>query len=292
MKLLAYLLAISLCLSCKSTKVNEQANAENLPPKQLNENPEVIPPRDDNSNIKALKNLNTTQDSLKTTENKPIEIEVTSLNFNHNNFNELLKKHVDEKGNVNYKGFKTDWKSLKQYINQLAQNTPQSTWSKNEILAYWINAYNALTIDLILRHYPVKSIKDIKDPWKQRFWKLNQKWYNLDEIEHQILRKMNEPRIHFAIVCASVSCPKLLNKAYSANNLDEDLTLTTKAFLNDASKNEISSQHIKLSKIFKWFAKDFKTEGSLIDFLNRYSDIKISANAKKSFKDYNWNLNE
>ena len=76
-------------------------------------------------------------------------------------------------------------------------------------LAFWMNAYNALTIDLILRNYPVDSIKDIKNPWDQRLWKLGDKWYNLNQIEHDILRKMDEPRIHFGIVCASFSCPKL-----------------------------------------------------------------------------------
>ena len=102
---------------------------------------------------------------------------------------------------------------------------------------------------------------------------------------------MDEPRIHFAIVCASVSCPKLQNTAFTASNLDEQLTNATKEFLADTSKNELSEDNIKISKIFKWFKKDFEKNGSLIDFLNQYSDITISASAKKSYTDYNWNLN-
>ena len=149
-----------------------------------------------------------------------------------------------------------------------------------------------MTIDLILRHYPLKSIKDIEKPWEQRFWKLGNKWYNLEEIEHQILRKMNEPRIHFAIVCASYSCPKLQNYAFVASNLEDQLTIATKEFLNDSKRNSITESAVGLSKIFQWFAKDFKQNSSLIGFLNEYSDIKISEKAKKGFKDYSCALNE
>ncbi|WP_299553922.1 DUF547 domain-containing protein [Seonamhaeicola sp.] len=210
----------------------------------------------------------------------------------HDAWDNLLKLHVTPKGNVNYKGFKKDHRKLNDYIRHLGENMPTKDWLKHHELAYWINAYNAFTIDLILRHYPVKSIKDIKDPWKQRHWKLGDVWYNLDEIEHQILRKMDEPRIHFAINCASVSCPKLQNTAFSSTNLDQQLTKATKDFLSDTTKNQISEDQIELSKLFQWFAKDFKKYGSLIDFLNRYSDVQISEKAKKRFMDYNWGLNE
>ncbi len=212
--------------------------------------------------------------------------------FNHNNWNNLLHKYVSNQGKVNYKGFKTDRKTLLNYITSLSENMPNDSWTKEDKLAYWINAYNAMTIDLILRHYPTESIKNIKDPWDQRYWKLGGEWYNLNEIEHDILRKMEEPRIHFGIVCASFSCPKLQNRAFTADNLNNQLTLATKEFLSDSNRNEISENSIKLSKIFQWFAKDFKQNGNLIDFLNKYSSIKISAKAKKSFKDYDWTLNE
>lgn len=212
--------------------------------------------------------------------------------FNHKTFNDLLQKHVSEAGNVNYKGFKTNYKVLLSYIEQLDKNIPNDSWSKEQKLSFWINAYNAMTIDLILRYYPINSIKDIKDPWKQRHWQLGGKYYNLDEIEHDILRKMDEPRIHFAIVCASYSCPKLQNKAFTASNLEAQLTNAAKEFLSDPERNIISKDELELSKIFQWFAKDFKQNGSLIDFLNRYSEVEISKNAKKRFKDYSWDLNE
>jgi hypothetical protein len=221
------------------------------------------------------------------------QIDSNSSQNNHRLWNELLAKYVSFKGNVDYNGFKQDSKNLSSYISTLqADYSSIEEYSKAQKLAYWINAYNALTIDLILRNYPLNSIKDIKDPWDQRLWKFGEKWLNLNDIEHKILRKMDEPRIHFAIICASESCPKLLNKAYSANNLEEQLSIATKDFLSDASKNELSENSIKLSKIFKWFAKDFKTKGSLIKFLNQYSEVTINENAKKSYKDYSWELND
>ena len=116
--------------------------------------------------------------------------------------------------------------------------------------------------------------------------------YNLNEIEHEILRKMDEPRIHFAIVCASFSCPKLSNKAYLSNNIEAQLTRATKDFLEDPLRNNLSENDIKISKIFKWFAKDFKKNGSIIDFINKFAPITIDQNANKKFKDYNWTLNE
>lgn len=212
--------------------------------------------------------------------------------FNHDSWNNLLKTHVSSNGNVNYNGFKNNRKALTNYITSLGKSIPNEKWSKEDKLAYWINAYNAMTIDLIIRNYPIKSIKDIKDPWDQRLWKLGDKWYHLNQIEHQILRKMNEPRIHFGIVCASFSCPKLQNKAFTASNIEAQLTAATKEFLIDKNRNEIASNTIKISKIFKWFSIDFKQNGSLIDFLNQYSEVQISSNAKKSYKDYNWDLNE
>ncbi|OUR94527.1 hypothetical protein A9Q87_02520 [Flavobacteriales bacterium 34_180_T64] len=212
--------------------------------------------------------------------------------FDHSTWDALLKTYVSEQGNVNYKELKAERSKITNYITELSNNIPKDSWSTNDKMAYWINAYNAMTVDLILRNYPLKSIKDIEKPWEQRLWKLHNKWYNLDEIEHQILRKMNDPRIHFGIVCASVSCPKLQNEAFIASKLDDQLTHATRTFLADTNENSLSENSLKLSKIFKWFAKDFKQNGTLIEFLNTYTDITISEQAKKNYKDYNWNLND
>ena len=243
-------------------------------------------------------NKNTTASSGDTMEATDEEVaietieEITSKIFDHSKFNALLQEHVSNQGNVNYVGIRNDWQSLRDYIASLGSNMPITNWSKEEKLAYWINAYNSMTIDLILRHYPVSSIKDIDNPWKQRFWKLGDKWYNLDEIEHQIIRKMGEPRIHFALVCAAVSCPKLYNHAFTAENLESSLGTLTREFLADTSKNKIAEDRIEISKIFEWFTKDFKQNGSLIDFLNKYTEVQISDTAKKKYKVYNWDLND
>lgn len=212
--------------------------------------------------------------------------------FNHNAWNDILKKHVSKLGNVNYNSIKSNRKELTNYIASLGDNMPNNTWVKEDKLAYWINAYNAMTVDLIVRNMPIKSIKNIKDPWDQRLWKLGSKWYNLDQIENKILRKMDEPRIHFAIVCASFSCPKLQNEAFTASKLETQLTNATRGFLSDTKRNKISENRIELSKIFKWFKKDFEQNSSLTDFLSKYLDITVLDKAKKSYLDYNWYLND
>ena len=205
---------------------------------------------------------------------------------------ELLQKHVSDDGNVNYKGFKQDWSSLKRFIQTLSTQTPYEHWSKEQVLCYWINAYNALTIDLILRHYPVESIKDIRNPWKQALWTLGDKTYDLDTIEHEILRKMQEPRIHFAIVCASYSCPKLKNSAFTPDQLNDQLQQATTDFINDPKRNELSENSLEISKIFKWFRNDFEEEQNFVDFLNQYTEIEISKTAQIRYQTYNWDLND
>lgn len=212
--------------------------------------------------------------------------------MNHSKWNALLQKHVSNKGSVDYKGFQKDAVELKSYLDQLTKNVPAKSWTKNAVLAYWINTYNAFTVKLILDNYPTKSIKNIGDPWGKKFFTLGTKKYSLEEVEHEILRKMNEPRIHFAINCASFSCPNLLNEAYKSETLDKQLTDATKSFIADKTKNTITKDKLVISKIFDWFSGDFKKKGSIIDFLNQYSAVKINPQAKISYKEYNWNLNE
>jgi hypothetical protein len=196
-------------------------------------------------------------------------------------FNKLLQNHVSEKGVVNYRGFIKDNKSFSDFLSILSENTPTSNWSREEKLAFWMNTYNAFTIKLIIDHYPLKSIKNIKKPWDKRFFKIGNKNYSLNDIEHQILRKMNDPRIHFGINCASYSCPTLSNKAFTAATVDKELDVLAGQFINDPKRNTLTENSVELSKIFQWFAKDFKKEGSLIDYLNKYAKIRIQQNAKK-----------
>ncbi|WP_462253247.1 DUF547 domain-containing protein [Ekhidna sp.] len=220
----------------------------------------------------------------------------------HNSFDQLLQKYVDDQGIVNYKGLKQDRAKLKSYLAILENNAPQKSWTRDQKLTYWINAYNAYTLDLILEHYPVKSIKEIgstiKIPfvstaWDVKFINIGGKEYDLNNIEHGIIRKeFNEPRIHFALVCAAVSCPKLQNRAYTPEKLEEQLTQAAKQFLANPSKNKISSNKATLSKLFNWYGGDFKTEGTLIEYINKYAPTKLDKNAKIAWMDYNWDLNE
>ena len=156
----------------------------------------------------------------------------------HQLWNELLKAYVKPNGQVDYKGFIREKPKLERYLKLLSENAPdRSKWSKNEQLAYWINVYNAYTVKLIVDYYPTKSIRDlgprikiplIKDVWHYKFFKIAGVDMSLDEVEHSILRKeFEEPRIHFAINCASVSCPPLLNEAFVASNLENQLMRVT-----------------------------------------------------------------
>ncbi len=217
-------------------------------------------------------------------------------------WNELLKANVSADGKVNYKGFIKEKAKLEAYLKTISENAPdRKTWSKDEQLAYWINAYNAFTVKLIVDNYPVESIKNlgpsikiplVSDVWHYKFFKIGGQEFSLDEIEHSILRKeFDEPRIHFAINCASVSCPPLLNEAFETKTIDAQLDRVAKGFIN-STRNKITPDAVQISSIFSWFKGDFTKNGSLIDFLNKYSKVKIKSNAKVSHLDYNWSLNE
>lgn len=221
----------------------------------------------------------------------------------HSIFDKLLKKYVNDKGLVNYKGFKADEKVLDQYLAMLSKGAPASSWSKNEQMAYWINAYNAFTIKDVVKHYPIESIKDIGSkiqipfvttPWAEKFFTIGGQKMSLDNIEHGTLRKKyNDPRIHFSLVCASISCPRLRNEAYTADKLDAQLNDQGSDFLNNPVKNKIGKDEAKLSKYFDWYKGDWKENGqSVVKWVNKYSTTKITDNTKIDYMDYNWNLNE
>ncbi|MBD0851628.1 DUF547 domain-containing protein [Maribacter arenosus] len=212
--------------------------------------------------------------------------------IDHTSWDHLLKKYVDNHGNVDYKEFKQDRQRLDDYLVYLAENPIADTASAEEQLAFYINLYNAGTVQLILDHYPLKSIKDIFRPWGKDRIKIGSETYSLGEIEHDILRNMDEPRIHFAINCASYSCPRLLNEAFSASKIEKQLEKATSQFINDPSKNNIKRNAVALSKIFKWYNDDFTNKNSLIDFVNKYADIEILQDVDIDYLTYDWGLNE
>lgn len=230
-----------------------------------------------------------------------LEYNEKSSIHSHEIWNQLTKRNVAKNGFVNYKGFIKDSTLLNKYLSQLSKNHPKSSWSDNQQKAYWINAYNAFTIKLIVDNYPVESIKDlggsiyrVNTPWDIKFIKIEDETYHLNDLEHNILRKQwDDARIHAAVNCASVSCPKLMQGAYIPEKLDAQLDAQMRDFINDKTKNKISKDKAYLSKLFKWFSGDFKVNhDSIVAYINQYSDVKIDKNTKIEYLDYNWNLNE
>lgn len=292
-KLMYLLLLFVTCISCGTQqKTTENITAVNKSMIDSVNAQHDKPAKNDSINIKNSE-LIVTSDSIVYNGTREFAGTAEIVHFSHKAWNELLQKYVSDEGLVDYTGLKNDSQKLLFYLYDLRENEPTDDWSREEKLAYWINAYNAMTVDLILDSYPArKDIKEIRNPWKQRRWKIGDKVYNLDEIEHDILRKMNEPRIHFAINCASFSCPPLLNEAFTANKLETQFAKVTKEFINDSKRNTITKNELEISKIFRWFKEDFEQNGSLIDFLNKYSAIKIDKNADIDYKDYDWSLNE
>ena len=226
-------------------------------------------------------------------------------------YSNILKRSVKD-GLVDYKNLVDD-KQLDKYLQQLSETNPDNL-SKNEKLAFWINAYNAFTIQIVRDNYPIESINELstggriighllgKTVWDKVFITINNKNYSLNDIEHKILRKMDEPRIHFAIVCASISCPELLNEAYEADKIDAQLESQAIIFLNDESRNQFAIENRKasISEIFNWFGEDFgKDDKEILQYVSKFLPVSVRTDIKQnvkqwevSFKDYNWNLNE
>jgi len=218
----------------------------------------------------------------------------------HSLYGELLKKYVKD-SMVNYQGFKNEEQRLDEYLQILNKTNPEEL-PRKEQFAFYINAYNACTIKLILKHYPgVKSIKDIgslwRSPWKIRFCKINGKTFTLDEIEHNILRlRFKDPRVHFAVNCASKDCPPLIAEPYQGTILDQQLDANTRAFLNNPRKNRLEGDTLYVSSIFKWFEDDFKAD--VVGFFLTYADEDLKKRLlvkreqiKIKHLDYDWSLN-
>lgn len=220
--------------------------------------------------------------------------------LDHSLYAGLLKKYVNH-GVVNYQGFNNEEPVLDQYLKVL-QTVDSNMLSRHEQFAFYINAYNAWTIKLILSVYPgVKSIKELgslfKSPWKKKICRIDGKIMTLDDIEHGILRpRFKDPRVHFAINCAAKSCPPLRSEPYQGNVLDQQLDEMTGAFVNDFESNRLENQTLYVSRIFKWFKKDFNND--IIGFFLKYTkgNLKTQLEADKEkikvkYLDYNWSLN-
>ena len=220
--------------------------------------------------------------------------------IDHSLYAGLLKKYVKD-GVVNYQGFKNEESVLDKYLKVL-EAVDSKILSRNEQFAFYINAYNAWTIKLILSGYPgIRSIKDMgslfKSPWKKKISRIDGKIITLDDIEHNILRpRFKDPRVHFAINCAAKSCPPLRSEPYREGELDQQLDEMTRAFINDLENNRLEDHTLYVSSIFKWFKEDFNKD--IIDFFLKYAkgDLKeqLEANKEKikvKYLDYDWSLN-
>nr|WP_159822993.1 DUF547 domain-containing protein [Colwellia sp. 20A7] len=238
----------------------------------------------------------------------------------HEPWQALLSKHVKSINNdhstaVDYAGFKKEEVTLNHYLTSLS-NINQATfdqWSNAKQLAFLINAYNAWTVSFILTEYPeLESIKDLgslfSSPWSKEFVSLLGKKRSLDEVEHELIRGSGnypDPRIHFAVNCASIGCPALRGEAYTESKLEQQLQQQTIRFLSDESRNKLTTKELQISSIFKWyggdFEKGFRGTNSLTSFILLYSGaLNLTETQQKllkmnqvdiDFLDYNWDLN-
>ena len=247
----------------------------------------------------------------------------SALDHSHKAWDELLKKHVRyvQSGNasrVDYAGFARDRAQLKAVLDDYQKVTRAEFdgWGKPQQQAFLVNAYNAFTIEKILTRYPaIKSIREFGtvfgNPWKDKFFTLFGEPSYLDQVEHEILRKdgvYDDPRVHVAVVCASIGCPMLRNEAFTSERLEAQLEDAMRRFMSDRSRNRYNAQakRLEISKIFDWYGKDFerghKGYASVKGAAARYAELLADAPADReavrsqaaevTFLDYDWALND
>lgn len=235
---------------------------------------------------------------------------VLATTLDYSPYQKVLDNFVVESAQstkVKYSALKNDSADLNQFNKAVSavQISEFKKWSESDQIAFLINSYNSFTLQLIVDHYPVKSIKDIGgifgNPWKKKFFKFLGETSNLDRIEHEILRKnYREPRIHFAVNCASIGCPPLQKTVYEGEKLEKQLAFVAQNFIKSSNFNRYDSgtHSLMLSSIFKWYGADFGNEEQLRKFiadqLGATGELRESLlkTAKIQFLEYDWNLNE
>jgi Protein of unknown function, DUF547 len=255
-----------------------------------------------------------------------ISVATEAFDHSYQSYDQVLRKYVSN-GLVDYAGLLRNRRSIDAVIGQLKSvKAPEyNGWNRKEQLAFWINAYNAWFLQIVINHYPIKktrllgfiypdnSVQQIPGIWKEIKLDTAGTKVSLDEMEHKILRPVfKEPRIHFAIVCASVGCPQLQNEAYTPSKLEQQLEDSARRFINNASKVRLrrTQKQLQVSKIFKWFADDFArfgrpewrkwysgAEAGVVGFISRYlppDDVKFLHDNAVSldYLEYDWSLNE
>ncbi len=249
-----------------------------------------------------------------------------SLNFDYTLYSGILKAYVDDSGMVNYKQLKANRTNLDTFVQAMADLDPKqlAKWDEQTRLAFYINAYNALTLKAIIDNYPIKaswlksrvypknSIRQIPGVWKKIKFGVAGQQVTLDHIEHKILRKkFHEPRIHMALVCAAMGCPPLRNEPYLPAKLDVQLSDQSRRFLKPPEKFRLVDNTLYLSPIFKWFGKDFVADygsdkafegygqpaAAVLSFISENVGPDVRERLKQlrlklKYSDYDWSLNE
>ncbi|MEZ9397886.1 DUF547 domain-containing protein [Vibrio splendidus] len=226
--------------------------------------------------------------------------EANSTQVSHQDWQQFLDSYLVKQGQhtlVRYQAVSTSDKAkLKQYIKRLEQLNPLN-YSKAEQYAYWVNLYNAVTVDLILDAYPIKSITKLGGlfsfgPWGDDVVVVNGMTLTLNDIEHRILRPIwQDPRTHYAVNCASLGCPNLQSQAFTSDNTETLLELAAVEYINSDKGVLVNNNQLQLSSIYEWFAVDFGTEKQLIQHLDQYRTKPVTNTEKISF-DYDWSLNQ
>jgi|GEM_PF-3071120 len=227
-------------------------------------------------------------------------------------YNGLLRKHINRTGDIHYRGFQVDSAKLNTYFDYLESITPgDSAWSRADSMAFFINAFNAATIHLIIQYYPIPSITEIgkephgaentnwiKDvspetttPFDLPVIRIGGRNRSLNEIRNQ-LREFDDPRIHFALVNGTHGAPKLARSSYAGPVLNEQLEEAVRYFFQLPYKNRLSPSKPELAPLMRDFAADFQTDSTVIlDFVNRYSRVQLNPAATPTFLPYDWRLN-
>jgi len=232
--------------------------------------------------------------------------ETSSTEVSHQAWQQILDTYLDSEhiSGVNRFDYaavtKADRRLLNDYLDALQEIDPHLL-SRAEQLAYWINFYNALTVQVVLEEYPVESIRNIRflsspfGPWDKNLVKVKNQNLSLNDIEHEILRPIwKDPRIHFAVNCASIGCPNLIGEVFSAANSDELMEAAASDFINHRRGVEISSEKITLSSIFDWYGDDFgSNESEILDFIRQYRHTSYETDNITSIEyQYDWALNQ
>jgi len=231
----------------------------------------------------------------------------SNATINHETWDNWLKSFVStDADGVNRVAYgsvtQTDRKQLKTYIDDLT-SLQISDYNRDQQRAYWINLYNALTIDIVLKHYPLESIRNISSglfssgPWRLKLAQIEGEALTLDDIEHRILRPIwQDPRIHYAVNCASLGCPNLQPSAFTAENTENLLQTAAREFINSARGARVIDNKLQVSRIYDWFEKDFGgNEAGVIKHLRQYATGGL-ATALGSIEDideyaYDWQIN-